>query len=154
WAKPDIKSVADLRGKKVGVTVPGSVTDSATRIMLTDQGLSNDVDLVNLNSLSALTSASESGDVDAMVSSPPAPAKLQPRGWHKITDMTKYRTAASVYAVTGEFSKDNPDTVRRFLAADVECLNYLHNDQNHDAIINTIQKYTKTDDRNLVEYAY
>jgi NitT/TauT family transport system substrate-binding protein len=154
WGKPDIKSINDLRGKKVGVTVPGSVTDSATRIMLADKGLTKDVNLVNLNSLSALTSASESGDVDAMVSSPPAPAKMKSRGWHKITDMTNYKTAASVYAVTGQFAKNNADTVRKFLQADLECLNYLHNDQNHDAIINAIQKYTKTDDRGLVEYAY
>ena len=89
-----------------------------------------------------------------MVSSPPAPAKLEPRGWHKITDMTNYKTAASVYAVTGGFAKNNADTVTKFLQADLECLSYLHNDQNHDAIISSIQKHTKTDDRNLAEYAY
>jgi NitT/TauT family transport system substrate-binding protein len=154
WGRQDIKTVNDLKGKKVGVTVPGSVTDSSTRILLADKKLDHDVDIVNLNSLSALLSASKAGDLDAMVSSPPAPSETKAEGWHKITDMTPYKTAASVYAVTGSYGKQNSDTVSKFLKADVECLSYLHKGTDRDKIINAIQKYTKTSDRALVEYAY
>lgn len=154
WGRPEIKSVDDLRGRKVGVTVPGSVTDSSTRIMLADKGLKDDVNVVNLNSLSALLSAAKAGDLDAMVSSPPAPSETKAEGWHKVTDMTPYRTAASVYAVTGAYAKENKDTVTAFLKADVECLAYLRKDENREKIIDAIQKYTKTSDRGLVEYAY
>lgn len=154
WGRKDIKTVDDLRGTKVGVTVPGSVTDSSTRIMLADKGLDHDVSVVNLNSLSALLSAAKAGDLDAMVSSPPAPSETKSEGWHKVTDMTAYRTAASVYAVTGAYAKENGETVSKFLKADVECLAYLRKDENRDKIIDAIQKYTKTSDRGLVEYAY
>lgn len=154
WGRKEITSVDDLKGRKVGVTVPGSVTDSSTRIMLKDKGLDHDVDVVNLNSLSALLSASKAGDLDAMVSSPPAPSETKAEGWHKITDMTPYRTAASVYAVTGSYARQNPDTVNKFLKADLECLAYLHKGTDRETIVSAIQKYTKTSDRALVEYAY
>jgi NitT/TauT family transport system substrate-binding protein len=154
WGRPEIRSVGDLKGKKVGVTVPGSVTDTSTRILLKDKKLDGAVDLVNLNSLSALLSAAKSGELDAMVSSPPAPAETRTEGWHKVTDMTGYPTAASVYAVTGAFDRDHADTVRKFMKADVECLAYLRDEKNRDKIVDAIQKYTKTSDRSLVEYAY
>jgi NitT/TauT family transport system substrate-binding protein len=154
WGRPEIGSVDELRGKDVGVTVPGSVTDVSTRILLADKGLTGDVRLSNLNSLSALLAAAKSGELDAMVSSPPAPAEMKSAGWHKITDMTAYRTAASVYAVTGSFAKNDADTVGKFVKADVECLAYLRKSDKRETIVDAIQKYTKTADRELVEYAY
>lgn len=154
FGESDIKSIEDLRGKTVGVTAPGSVTDSATRIMLADQGLEKDVEISNLTSLSALLSAGKSGEIDALVTAPPQGVSTEEQGWHKITDMTEYQTAASVYTVTGEFAKNNADTVSKFVRADVECLAYLQKQENREKSIDAIQKYTKTEDRAMAEYAY
>jgi NitT/TauT family transport system substrate-binding protein len=154
FGEPGIDSVEDLRGKKVGVTAPGSVTDSATRIMLKDKGLTDDVEISNLTSLPALIAAAKSGEVDAIVTAPPQGVSTEDQGWHKITDMTNYETAGSVYAVTGEFAKNQSETVRTFVKANVECLAYLQKDANRDKSIDAIQKHTKTDDREMAAYAY
>lgn len=154
FGKPEITSVEDLRGKKVGVTAPGSVTDSATRIMLEDKGLTDDVEISNLTSLPALIAAAKSGEVDAIVTAPPQGVSTEEQGWHKITDMTGYKTAGSVYAVTGEFAKNQSETVSKFVKANVECLAYLQKDENRDKSIDAIQKYTKTEDREMAAYAY
>jgi NitT/TauT family transport system substrate-binding protein len=154
YGEKDIKSVEDLRGKTVGVTAPGSVTDAATRAMLADKGLTDDVKLSNLTSLSALLAAGKSGEIDALVTAPPQGVTTKAQGWHKITDMTNYKTAASVYTVSGDFAKNNADTVNKFVKADVECLAYLQKDANRDKSIAAIQKYTKIADPKQVSYAY
>jgi NitT/TauT family transport system substrate-binding protein len=152
WGKSDITSVDALKGHTVGVTAPGSVTDSATRIMLKDKGLDKDVKVTNLTSRPALIAAAQKGAIDALVTAPPQGAETQTLGWHKITDMTQYKTAASVYAVKGSYAQKNGDVVKKFVAADVECLNYLQ--KNPDKSIDAIAKHTKTDDRELAKYAY
>jgi NitT/TauT family transport system substrate-binding protein len=154
WGGPDIKSINDLRGKTVGVTAPGSVTDSATRLMLKDKGLDRDVQIKNLTSLPALIAAGKSHDIDALVTAPPQGKETEAQGWHKITDMTNYKTAAGVYAVTGKYAQEHPDVVSKFVKADIECLAYLQNPANRDKSIDAIQKHTKTQDRNMAAYAY
>lgn len=154
FGKAEIKTVEDLRGKKVGVTAPGSVTDTATRLMLEDKGLTGDVKVSNLTSLPALIAAAKSGEVDALVTAPPQGVETEEQGWHKITDMTEYETAASVYAATGDYVEKNKDTVAKFVKANVECLSFLQDDANRDKSIDAIAKYTKTDDRDMAAYAY
>lgn len=154
FGESDIKSIDDLKGKTVGVTAPGSVTDSALRLMLKDKGLTNDVKVTNLASLPALVAAGKSGEIDALVTAPPQGVATEAQGWHKITDMTKYKTAASVYAVKGSYAKENADTVTKFVKADLECLAYLQKDANRDKSIAAIAKYTKTTDKKMAAYAY
>lgn len=149
-----IKSIEDLKGKRIGATAPGSVTDSALRIMLADKGLTDQVEIKNLTSLPALVAAAKSGEIDALVTAPPQGVETESQGWHKITDMTNYKTAASVYAVEGSYAKENSETVGKFVKADLECLAFLQKDANRDKSIDAIQKYTKTEDREMVAYAY
>lgn len=152
WGISSINSLDQLKGHKVGVTAPGSVTDSATRIMLKDKGLENDVQVVNLNSLPGLMAGAKKGAIDALVTAPPQGAESRAFGWHKITDMTKYRTAASVYAATGSYVKKNPETVKKFIKSEIDCLAFLH--KNREPSVDAIKKYTKTDNRELAAYAY
>jgi NitT/TauT family transport system substrate-binding protein len=154
WGGSSIGSVEDLVGKKVGVTAPGSVTDTSTRVMLADKGLDDDVEVVNLASLPALMAAGQTGSVDALVTAPPQGASTQAYGWHKITDMTNYKTAASVYTVSGGYAKDHAKDVAAFVDADVECLNFLKDPANRDASVKAIAKYTDTEDLDLAGYGY
>lgn len=154
WTDPSITSLEDLRGKRVGVTGPGSITDTATRLMLEDKGLAADVEVVNITPLSALVAAAKQGEVDALVTAPPQGATTSEDGWTKLTDMTEYPTAAGVYAVTTETANDRADMVQRFVSADVECLNALHDEANREQILDSIQDYTQTEDRDLVAYAF
>lgn len=152
WGRDGIASPEQLKGKKVGVTAPGSVTDTATRIMLKDKGLTNDVQVANLNSLPALIAAGKKGAVDALVTAPPQGVQTRALGWHKIMDFTQYKTAAGVYAATDSYIKENPDAVKAFVKSEIDCLAFLQ--KNKKKSVDAIQKYTKTDDRELAVYAY
>jgi NitT/TauT family transport system substrate-binding protein len=71
-AAPGINSISDLKGKSVGITVPGSLIDLFARLILTDNGVNpNGVTFQSLQSTTALTSAFVGGSIKATILSPP-----------------------------------------------------------------------------------
>ncbi len=64
---PNYKSVADLKGKKIGVTAPGSSTNVMTNFVLAKAGLKpSDVSIIGVGAGSGAVAAMRSGQVDAM----------------------------------------------------------------------------------------
>lgn len=71
-AGPGIATLADLKGKSIGITVPGSLTDIFSRLALGRAGISpSDVKFVPLQSTSAELAAFAAGSIQATVLSPP-----------------------------------------------------------------------------------
>lgn len=67
-AKSPIKTVADLKGKRIGVTSGGSLTDWLSRELARRQGWGSDgMQIVPLGAMQARLAAMERGDLDAMV---------------------------------------------------------------------------------------
>ncbi len=67
-AKSPIKTVADLKGKRIGVTTGGSLTDWLSRELARQQGWGRDgMQVMPLGSMQARLAAMERGDLDAMV---------------------------------------------------------------------------------------
>jgi NitT/TauT family transport system substrate-binding protein len=64
---PNYKTVADLKGKKIGVTAPGSSTNVMANFVLAKAGLKpNDVSIIGVGAGSGAVAAMRSGQVDAM----------------------------------------------------------------------------------------
>ncbi len=86
-----IKTIADLKGKKVGISTPGSSSDSATRISLRLNGLNadQDVTIVSVGSLQNRMSAMLNGAVDAGLASPPDTLALEDGGMHVLYDCSQ-----------------------------------------------------------------
>jgi ABC-type nitrate/sulfonate/bicarbonate transport system substrate-binding protein len=90
---PGITSIADLKGKSVGITVPGSLIDLFARLILTDNGVNpNDVTFQSLQSTTALTSAFVGGSIQATILSPPqSTTGLKKQGSKSLLDVgSKY----------------------------------------------------------------
>ena len=67
-AKSPIKTVADLKGKRIGVTSGGSLTDWLSRELARQQGWGRDgMQVIPLGAMQARLAAMERGDLDAMV---------------------------------------------------------------------------------------
>ena len=65
-AKSPIKTVADLKGKRIGVTTGGSLTDWLSRELARQQGWGRDgMQVMPLGSMQARLAAMERGDLDA-----------------------------------------------------------------------------------------
>jgi ABC-type nitrate/sulfonate/bicarbonate transport system substrate-binding protein len=85
-----IKTIDDLKGKKIGISTLGSSSDTATRIALRAKGLNPDTDvqIVAVGSLQNRMSAMLNGAVDAGLASPPDTLQLEDGGLHQLFDLS------------------------------------------------------------------
>jgi NitT/TauT family transport system substrate-binding protein len=87
---PNFRSVADLKGKKIGVTAPGSSTNVMANYVLAKAGLKpSDVSFVGVGASSGAVAAMRSGQIDAISNLDPVITLLQRSGDLKIVTDTR-----------------------------------------------------------------
>lgn len=87
---PNFKSVADLKGKKIGVTAPGSSTNVMVNFVLAKAGLKpSDVSIIGVGASSGAVAAMRSGQIDAISNLDPVVTLLQRSGDLKIVTDTR-----------------------------------------------------------------
>ena len=118
-ARSPIKTVADLKGKKIGVTTLGSLTDWLTRKLSQQQGWGPDgIQVMALGTVPARFAAMERNDLDGMVIESATSYELEEQGKGRtITlfgDIEKHFYTHVIYATDDMIGK-RPDLLRRFL---------------------------------------
>ena len=156
YSKPELKQPADLRGKILGVTLPGSTTDLTARILLTQMGLTpgKDVQVTHLQGMPDIITALVQGRIDAGIVSAPTTVKLRQAGLKELIDVGA-RNLPMIHAglaTTREFIKGNPDKVRRYVQAYIEGSKIARTDP--ETTKQVIAKYTKTDNKEDLEETY
>lgn len=87
---PDFKTVADLKGKKIGVTAPGSSTNVMVNFLLAKAGLKpSDVSIIGVGASQGAVAAMTSGQIDAISNLDPLITLLQRGGNLKIASDTR-----------------------------------------------------------------
>ena len=87
---PNFKTVADLKGKKIGVTAPGSSTNVLANFVLAKAGLKpSDVSFVGVGAGSGAVAAMRAGQIDAMSNLDPVITLLTRSGDMKIVTDTR-----------------------------------------------------------------
>ena len=87
---PGFKTVADLKGKKIGVTAPGSSTQVLANFVLAKAGLKPaDVSIIGVGAGSGAVAAMRAGQVDAISNLDPVITLLQRSGDLKIVSDTR-----------------------------------------------------------------
>jgi len=87
---PNFKTVADLKGKKIGVTAPGSSTNIMVNFVLAKAGLKpSDVSIIGVGASSGAVAAMRSGQIDAMSNLDPVITLLQRSGDLRIVTDTR-----------------------------------------------------------------
>ena len=133
---PGYKSIADLKGKKIGVTAPGSSTAMMASYVLAKAGLkASDVSFIGVGASSGAIAAVKSGQVDAIANLDPVITMLQRDNLIKVVADT--RTLKDTQAVYGgpmpvaclytpvKFVQDNPGTTQALANAMVRALRWL-----------------------------
>jgi NitT/TauT family transport system substrate-binding protein len=123
YASPRIKTPADLKGKKVAVSNPGSSFDVVARETLPKMGLQpdKDVTLISTGSVANAVAALLAGAVDASpVQTGPDSVKLDAAGFHPIYDMTDVQSAGDAITVMRPYLTAHRDIVQRLIDALVE----------------------------------
>jgi ABC-type nitrate/sulfonate/bicarbonate transport system substrate-binding protein len=153
---PKIKTPADLKGKRVGVTRIGSTPDALARAMLKMWNLdpATDVTIVQLNEMGLLVQGLVSGVIDAAPISIPSNIRAKNLGYTELFDMTKIgKTYITGTVVTRKrFLDGQHDTAKRFMRAFLEGMKTYLEDE--DFSIRVIQKWTRAKNRDEVKEAY
>jgi NitT/TauT family transport system substrate-binding protein len=133
---PNYKTIADLKGKKIGVTAPGSSTNMVANFVLAKAGLKpNDVSFVGVGTSAGALAAMRSGQIDAISNLEPVVTMLlQKNDIKPIVDTRTMKDtldlfggpmpAATLYT-TEAFIKKNPNTVQALTNAMVRALKWL-----------------------------
>lgn len=135
-ALPHYRTVIDLKGKKIGVSVLGSSTHLVARHVLSRAGLkAEDVIFVELGMTDGALTAFRTGQVDAMSNDEPTMTLLEQKGEIRIIADT--RTLKGTVDVFGgpmpagclyapmEFIRKNPNTVQAMTDAMTHSLKWL-----------------------------
>ena len=96
---PNFKSVAELKGKKIGVTAPGSSTHVLLEYVLSQAGVARDsVAVIGVGAGASAVAALRSGQVDGLSNLDPAIAMLERAGeLHVITDTRSVAESQRVF---------------------------------------------------------
>ncbi|QIB35491.1 ABC transporter substrate-binding protein [Ancylobacter pratisalsi] len=131
-----IKSVADLKGAKIGVTAPGSSTYILVQYLMQKAGLNPDeASFIGVGGGASAVAAMQNGEIDAISHLDPVISKLEDMGELKI--LVDTRTTEGTEQVFGgmnpaavlyfkeSFIKDNPNTVQALTNAFYRTLKWL-----------------------------
>jgi NitT/TauT family transport system substrate-binding protein len=156
YAAADIKTPADLKGKKVAIAGVGGTFDIGIRTMLPKLGLVPDTDVTvfSTGSTANATAALLSGGVSATLSSPPDTLKLEAAGFHSLAKMADLglSTAATTIVVTRSYVGANRAVVQRYVDSIVQGIAKARADR--AGTIAALKKYLKTDDDKGMQAAY
>jgi ABC-type nitrate/sulfonate/bicarbonate transport system substrate-binding protein len=119
-ANGPVKTIADLKGRKVSVSSVGSLTEWTTRELSRQQGWGADgIDVVFLGDVAGQIAALKTQQIDAMSSDVATAARLEQQGVGRtIVNFGKIVPDFIVHVIyaTRKITNDNPDAVRAFLA--------------------------------------
>ncbi len=156
---PNYKTLADLKGKKIGVSAPGSSTNMMANLVLSRAGLkAADVSFIGVGTSAGALTAMRSGQIDAMSNIDPVMTMLEQKGEVKIISDT--RTLKGTIEVFGglmpagclyapmDFVQKNPNTCQAMANAMVHALKWLQTAGPGD-IIKTVPESYLLGDRAL-----
>ena len=134
---PDYKTPADLKGKKIGVTAPGSSTNMMVNFFLAKHGLKpSDVSFIGVGAGAGAITALRTGQIDAMANLDPVVSTLVKEDLFNIIADT--RTLDDTRAIFGgnmpaatlytsqKFIDANPGTTQAMANAIVRANKWLH----------------------------
>lgn len=135
---PHYQKMSDLKGKKIGITAPGSSTHMFAVFLLKQTGLSPDsVSFIHLNTPLHAIGAIQRGEIDALVYTEPVISLLEKD--NAIQIIVDTRTPEGSRAVFGEtmlagalytkpsFLNNHPETVKALTRAMLKALHWLKN---------------------------
>lgn len=155
--QPGIKSVADLKGKKIGTDRIGGSSYYATRRMLEKLGLKpEEVEFTQVTGGgNQRVAAFRSGILSGVVSTV---ERFERAGipYAVLADAIELgiRSIGSSYITTRTFRDQNRDTVQRFITALVEASQWAKNPKNRSPVLQIVSRRLRTDDPAVLDLNY
>jgi NitT/TauT family transport system substrate-binding protein len=153
--KPEIKSPEDLKGRSAATHIPGTSADFALRLALKRFGIAYDeIKAVMVGGSPARVAAVMTGQLDFTMVTEPGKIEAKRAGLKVIVDMAKldipFQFTCAV--TTGQMIREQPEKVMGFVKAMAEAVHFYKN--NKEEVIKIMQKYTRGQERPVLEGAY
>jgi NitT/TauT family transport system substrate-binding protein len=150
WVQPEITRMDELRGKTLGVSRFGSVTDNLTRILLRRYKLEGAVQIRQMGGTTEMAVAFQRRQIDGAVMATVrvnAPLRM-------LVDLAELgiRYSNVVIAVPRDYYLRNPDTIEAMVRAYLEGVAAAS--QQKERALQVIQKYTRLQDPKLIHELY
>ncbi len=153
---PSVKKPADLKGKKIGVSRYGSLTDMALREALRHYKLVPDKDVTILQTGGEATrfAALTSGAIDGAMLSGDKKVQAEKLGFHVAIDLSELPIYYPVNGVVAskKFIASNPELARNFLKGWLEGIKAFKTDK--ELALKVLAKYLKLNDRDVLEKSH
>jgi NitT/TauT family transport system substrate-binding protein len=158
-AVPHYASLQDLRGRKIGVSAPGSSTNMVANLVLSHAGVkASEVSYVGVGASAGALAALRSGQIDAMSNTDPVMTMLEQKGDVRIISDTRTLKGTqdvfggpmpgACFYTHGDFVKTHPVTCQGLANAIVRSLKWLQTAGPSD-IIKTVPESYLLGDRAL-----
>ena len=131
-AKPEVKSLVDLRRKVIGFAGYGDSTEFMLRAMLRQAGLEleKDVQAFQVSGSGQRLQALLTGKLDAAIVPPPFNFEAESKGFVRlITAADVFETSVSGLAVHVDTLRDKPAQVKRMLRALLKAQNFIRSNK-------------------------
>jgi NitT/TauT family transport system substrate-binding protein len=155
-ARPEIQTVQDLRGKRVGMTRFGGNSHYMGIVALQRNGLQaeRDVFFIGAGGTPEILAALTAGSIDAGVMVSPGDFVAEARGFKSILDMTPMAIPypATVQTARRPTLAAKDEAIWRYVQALADAVRVYKDDR--DLALRVIAEYTKMDDRTALEAAY
>ena len=152
WVRPEINRMEDLKGKTLGVTRFGSVTDNLTRMVLKKYGLENAVNVRQMGGTAEVGAAFQNKQIaGAVTSTLRVDSTVQPKLLMKLEDMG-FQYSMDVVAYSLDDMKRSPQVVEGMARAYTEGVAAIHHQK--AAAYKAIAKYARLRDEKKIEEIY
>jgi len=128
--RPGIRTVADLKGKRLGITRFGTVTDSMSRLLVNKLGLDaeKDVSYIQVGDVPVLLASLSTGRIiDGAIIQPPYYSKAVASGMRVLVNMQEMDIPVQKTGLntTQKFIAKSPDVVRRVVKSVIEGIHLM-----------------------------
>jgi NitT/TauT family transport system substrate-binding protein len=155
-SQKDIKTIDQLKGKRLAISRFGSASDLAARLILQRFGLvaDKDVTILQTGGTSTRLSALHKRSIDATILTPEFFTLAKKAGFTILADPTQYDIPfPQLEVITSRaFLKASAEVATRYLRAIIEGIYTVKN--NPEPSIRALGKYLKIDDREALEEVY
>lgn len=156
---PHYKGLPDLRGRRIGVSAPGSSTNMVANLVLSRAGVkASEVSYVGVGTSTTAIAALRAGEIDAVSNTEPVMTMLEQKGEVRIVSDTRTLKGtqevfggpmpAGCFYAHGEFVRNHPNTCQGLANAIVRALKWLQTAGPSD-IIKTVPENYLLGDRAL-----
>ena len=156
YAVPGLTRPDELRGKAIGITRAGTISDFTARYLLSRANLQpeTEVGLVQTGGVAETLAAMQSANVPAGILSPPFDVPARKLGFHELVDVPGLglEFPHQGVAVSREYLSRNEDALGRYMRATVEAIARIKQDKPLAKQI--IARYSQTDDDEAAESGY